>query len=89
MNYKRQLECVQCSNQRSFVIYSETSQTVVGQTEAAELPRGTRMACGRCGCTSLISCWTDAVPYATTGYVGRRRRRRGAIANAEHALLRN
>jgi len=67
-----------CSNNRSFIRHGETEQQMLSQAEAATLPRGTFITCGRCGSSSLIAVWGDAIPYATTGYVGRRRRRRGS-----------
>ncbi len=74
--YVRQLECLACSNTRNFVHHRETSQTLLPQADALALPHGALLTCGRCGSTSLVRGWGDAVPFATQGYVGRRRRRR-------------
>ncbi|MGH2387616.1 MAG: hypothetical protein ACRDIE_05380 [Chloroflexota bacterium] len=76
--YTRQVECLSCSNSRNFVHHGETSQQLIGQAEVAALPKEAILSCGRCGSFSLISCWSDAVPYATVGYTPRRRRRRKA-----------
>ena len=78
--YTRQLECLSCSNNRSFLWHSETGQQVLSQAETVALPRGSYLTCGRCGSTSLLAVWGDAIPYATTGYVGRRRRRKSKAA---------
>jgi hypothetical protein len=78
--YIRQLECLSCSNSRSFVLHDDTTQRMISQAEVAVLPRNAMITCGRCGSSSLVRCWGDATPYATTGYVGRRRRRRSAAA---------
>jgi hypothetical protein len=83
--YTRLLECLSCSNNRSFVRHGETEQQMLSQAEAAALPRGTFITCGRCGSSSLITVWGDAIPYATTGYVGRRRRRRSSKNAAQAA----
>ena len=84
--YVRQLECLSCSNSRNFVHHTEAGQTILSQVEAGALPKTAVVTCGRCGSTSLVRCWGDATPYATTGYVGRRRRRRSAAtAGAENA----
>ena len=76
--YARQIECLSCSNSRGFVHHTETSSIPVSQAEALTLPPRSVLTCGRCGSTSLIRSWGDATPYATKGYVGRRRRRRTA-----------
>jgi hypothetical protein len=78
--YIRQLECLSCSNSRSFVLHAEATQRMISQAEAAMLPRNAVITCGRCGSSSLVRCWGDATPFATAGYVGRRRRRRSAAA---------
>ena len=80
--YVRQLECLSCSNSRTFVHHTEAGQTILSQVEAGALPKSAVVTCGRCGSSSLVCCWGDATPYATTGYVGRRRRRRSATAAA-------
>jgi hypothetical protein len=79
--YARQIECLSCSNSRGFVHHTETSSVPVSQAEALALPPRSILTCGRCGSTSLIRSWGDATPYATKGYVGRRRRRRSASAS--------
>jgi hypothetical protein len=76
--YERQIECLSCSNSRGFVHHTETSSVPVSQAEALNLPSRAVLTCGRCGSTSLIRSWGDATPYATKGYVGRRRRRTAA-----------
>jgi hypothetical protein len=52
----------------------------VSQAEALALPPRSVLSCARCGSTSLIRVWGDAIPYATKGYVGRKRRRRTVAA---------
>jgi hypothetical protein len=74
--YARQIECLACSNSRGFVHHSETASTPISQAEALALPIRAIVTCGRCSSSSLIRSWGDATPYATKGYVGRRRRRR-------------
>ncbi len=81
-DYIRQLECLACSNSRVFSVHQETSRVLVSQADALALPRNAVITCGRCGSTSLVRGWGDAVPYATQGYVGRRRRRRNLAASA-------
>ena len=73
--YERQVECLSCSNCRSFVHLTETSQRLISPVEAALLYRQAVLTCGRCGSTSLILTWTDAMPYAPTGLKSRRRSR--------------
>lgn len=87
--YVRQLECLSCSNSRSFVHHTEATQQMISQAEAILLAKTEVITCGRCGSTSLVRCWGDATPYATTGYVGRRRRRRSAAAAAEATTTSN
>ncbi|HEY8282896.1 MAG TPA: hypothetical protein VIJ28_00780 [Chloroflexota bacterium] len=82
--YTRQVECLNCSNSRNFVHHSEASQRQISQADVGALPKEAVLSCGRCGSFSLIACWGDAVPYATTGYVARRRRRR---KNADGTLV--
>lgn len=82
-SYIRQLECLACSNSRTFVHHDEATQRMIGQVEVSTLPRNAVVTCGRCGSTSLVRCWGDSVPFATTGYVGRRRRRRSQPATTE------
>jgi hypothetical protein len=73
-SYTRQLECLNCSQTRSFVYHTETAQRLLSQAEAAKLPRGARLTCGRCGSTSVLVSWGDAAPYALHGRTPRRRR---------------
>ncbi len=80
--YIRQVECLACSNSRSFVHHQEGGQSMLSQLEACNLPRGAVITCGRCGSSSLVRAWGDATPYATTGYVARRRRRRRSTVDA-------
>jgi hypothetical protein len=75
--YVEQLECLHCSQSRSFVLHGDREQRVLGQVEAARIARQTRhgvLTCARCGSSSLIRCWADALPYASTGIPRRRRR---------------
>jgi hypothetical protein len=77
----RQLECLHCSQNRHFVVHTETAQRVLTQAELRDLPRGARLTCARCGSSSLISVWSDGSPYAAPSSVPRRRRRRQVAAN--------
>ena len=74
-SYVAQLECLHCSQSRAFVLHGERDQRILGQAEAARITRRGVLACGRCGSSSLIRSWTDAVPYATAGRTPRRPRR--------------
>ena len=74
-SYVAQLECLNCSQSRSFVLHGEREQRPVGQAEAAALSRQHVLTCARCGSSSLIRSWTDAMPYATVGKIPRRRGR--------------
>jgi hypothetical protein len=76
-SYTRQLECLNCSQTRSFVHHTETSHRLLSQGEAIKLPRGARITCGRCGSASVLYSWGDAMPYASGGRVPRRRRSSG------------
>jgi hypothetical protein len=71
-----QLECLNCSQSRSFVLHGEREQRIVGQAEAAREARRGVMTCARCGGSNLIRGWGDAMPYATAG--GARRQRRSS-----------
>jgi transcriptional regulator with XRE-family HTH domain len=73
-SYARQLECLNCSQTRSFVHHTETSQRLLSQAEALALPRNAVVTCGRCGSASVLYGWGDAMPYATRGRKPRRRR---------------
>ena len=75
--YVEQLECLNCSQSRSFVLHGDREQRILGQAEAARAARVARrgaLTCARCGGSNLIRSWGDAVPYATTGVTRRRRR---------------
>ena len=74
--YIEQLECLNCSQSRSFVLHGDREQRVLGQAEAArEAKQGGRaLTCARCGSGSLIRGWTDAMPFASSGKPRRRRR---------------
>lgn len=73
--YARQLECLNCSQSRSFVLHDDREQRTIDQAEAANIAKRAVLTCGRCGSSSLILSWTDAMPYATTGRIPRQRRR--------------
>jgi hypothetical protein len=75
--YTEQLECLHCSQSRNFVLHGDREQRILGQTEAAGLTKETRrerLTCARCGSSSLVRCWADAMPYATTARPRRRRK---------------
>ena len=72
--YVEQLECLNCSQSRTFVLHGDREQRILGQTEAARIAKQAVLTCGRCGGRSLIRSWTDALPYATSGRAPRRRR---------------
>jgi hypothetical protein len=79
----RQLECLNCSQTRSFVHHTETSQRLLSQAEALALPRDAVVTCGRCGSASVLYGWGNAMPYATRGHApGRRRSSGGAGVDA-------
>jgi hypothetical protein len=71
--YVEQLECLNCSQSRSFVLHGDRERRLVGQIEAARMARRAVLTCARCGSSSLIRGWTDALPYATSGRTRRRR----------------
>ena len=73
--YVEQLECLNCSQSRTFVLHGEREQRNLGQAEAARVAGRAVLTCGRCGGSSLIRSWADAVPDATAGMTPRRRRR--------------
>ena len=77
--YAQQIECLSCSNSRTFLHHKDSTSAPVGQMEALDLPRGSVLTCGRCGSTSLLRVWCDGIPYAATGYQGRKRVRRTAV----------
>ena len=74
-SYTEQLECLNCSQSRAFVLHGEREQRILGQAEAARIARRGALTCGRCGGSSLIRSWSDAAPYATAGRTPRRRSR--------------
>ena len=74
--YVRQLECLNCSESRSFVQHLESEQRLLSQADAQRLGRSAVLTCGRCGGTNIISGWSDAAPYAASGIMRRRRTRR-------------
>jgi hypothetical protein len=73
-SYIEQLECLNCSQSRAFVLHGDREQRLLGQAEAASLAKQQLLTCARCGSSSLIRSWTDAVSYATTAMIPRRRR---------------
>ena len=73
--YVEQLECLHCSQSRSFVLHGEREQRLLGQADAAKLAGRVLLTCGRCGGRSLIRSWADALPDAPAGRTPRRRRR--------------
>lgn len=79
--YAEQLECLNCSQSRNFILHGDRQQRTIGQVEAAALGRGAVLTCARCGGGSLIRGWTDTVPYAA----GRPRRRRRASTQPAEA----
>jgi len=74
--YVEQLECLNCSQSRTFVLHGDREQRIVSQAEAAKVAGRAVLTCGRCGGSSLIRCWADALPDACAAMVPRRRRRR-------------
>ena len=76
----RQLECLHCSHNRSFMVHTGTAQRLLTQADLRDLPRGVHLTCGRCGSASHISVWSEGTPYATPGIVPRRGRRRQVAA---------
>jgi len=73
--YVEQLECLQCSQSRSFILHGEREQRILAQAEAARVAGRAALTCARCGSGSLIHSWTDAMPYAVAGTAPRRRPR--------------
>ena len=74
-SYREQLECLQCSQSRSFVLHGEREQRIVAQEDAIRVARRGVLICGRCGRSSLIRSWTDDLPSTTTGRTRRRKAR--------------
>jgi hypothetical protein len=69
--YVELLECLHCSQSRSFVLHGDLERRIVGQAETVWEARRGVLTYARCG-SSLIRGLGDAVPHATTG--GTRRR---------------
>jgi hypothetical protein len=63
-SFARQLECLKCSQTRSFVHHTETSQRLISQAEALALPRDAIVTCGRCGSATVHCGWGDALRCA-------------------------
>jgi hypothetical protein len=80
--YVQQIECLHCSNCRSFIQHTDGGQRRISQEDARLLGRRATLSCGRCGSTSLILGWTDYFAHLPTNPAPRRRRRRGAMAAA-------
>jgi hypothetical protein len=72
--YVQQLECLNCSQSRSFVLHGDRDQRTIGQDDAIRQARAAVLTCARCGSSSLIRSWGDAVPYALAGRTRRRKR---------------
>jgi hypothetical protein len=72
--FVEQLECLNCSQSRSFTLHGDREQRLIGQAEAVAIRKRGVLTCARCGGSNLIRGWGDAVPYATTGSTRRRRR---------------
>jgi hypothetical protein len=75
----RQLECLSCSNKRSFVRQTAAGPCNLNQADVARLPNQVGIACGRCGGTNLIVCWDDGFPYRAPETI-QLRRKRGSVA---------
>jgi hypothetical protein len=72
--YVEQLECLNCSQSRSFMLHGDREQRLVGQAEAVALGKRGVLTCARCGGRNLIRGWTDSVPFAVIGRPTRKRR---------------
>jgi len=59
----RQLECLSCSNTRTFVHHTTAGEHRVDQATVTALPRRAVLTCGRCGSVSLVAGWGDSFPY--------------------------
>jgi cytochrome c553 len=75
VDFTQQLQCLHCSNTRSFLHQTSDGTHQVDQREAQQLHRTAVVTCGRCGGASLVHTWDDAIPYADP-LVRRRRRSR-------------
>lgn len=71
----RKLECLNCSNDRSFIFHTVAGERRITQLEAAALTGRLGISCGRCGGTSVIAGWGDSFPYRTPETIVHRRRR--------------
>jgi hypothetical protein len=78
--YVEQLECLNCSQSRGFVLHGDREQRLIGQAAAVAIRKRGVLTCARCGGSNLIRGWGDVVPYAVTG---RTRRRRGTFRPAD------
>jgi hypothetical protein len=77
----RQLECLSCSNTRTFIHMMDGISRQLDQAAIAALPQGAAVACARCGSTSLIYGWHDAIRDASPNELRcRGRRPRGAVS---------
>jgi len=74
-NLIRNLECLNCSNDRSFIFHTLAGEHHFTQLEAAALPGRMTISCGRCGGTSVIAGWGDSFPYRAPETILPRRRR--------------
>jgi hypothetical protein len=72
--YVEQLECLNCSQSRSFMLHGDREQRLIGQAEAVAIRKRGVLTCARCGGRNLIRGWTDSVPFATIGRPVRKRR---------------
>jgi hypothetical protein len=80
LGYRKQIECLNCSQSQCFVLYGDREQRILDQAAAARVGKRAVLACARCGSRSLIHGWTDTAPYAAPGTTPRRRRRQQAPA---------
>jgi hypothetical protein len=78
----QQLECLSCSNKRSFVQQTPAGPRNLSQAEVAVLPIHSKVTCARCGGTSLVVCWGDAFPYRAPETIQQRRKRTSAAARS-------
>jgi hypothetical protein len=83
--YVEQLECLNCSHSRSFVLHGDREQRIVDQIEAVGEARRSVLTCARYGGTNLIRGWGDAAPYATAARTRRRRRNSRFVTMAQGA----
>ena len=76
----RKLECLNCSNDRSFIFHTVAGERRITQMEAAALTGRLGICCGRCGGTSVIAGWGDSFPYRAPETIVPRRRRAASTA---------